>query len=67
VLVGAIALLTLTFLVVLGPLIFKAAVRYAPWIAPLALPFNVMRFIIGGAVPAVALLILHRRVPQAPS
>jgi len=63
VLVGAIALLALAFLVVLGPLIFKAAVRYAPWIAPHAFPFNMVRFIIGGVVPAVALLILHMWLP----
>ena len=36
VLVSAVALLVLAFLVVLGPLIFTAVVRYAPWIAPLA-------------------------------
>ncbi len=63
VLVGAVALLALAFLVVLGPLIFTAAVRYVPWIAPLAFYFNLVRFAIGGAVPAVALFILHMWLP----
>jgi membrane protein len=63
ILVGAIALLALAFLVVLGPLIFKAAVRYAPWIATFAFPFNVVRFSIGCTVPAVALFILHMWLP----
>jgi membrane protein len=63
VLVGAIALLALAFLVVLGPLIFKAAVSYAPWIAQLAFVFNVVRLGIGVAVPAVALFILHMWLP----
>jgi membrane protein len=63
VLVGAVALLALAFLVVLGPLFFKAAVRYVPWIATFAFPFNVVRFSIGCAVPAVALFILHMWLP----
>jgi membrane protein len=63
VLVSAIALLALAFLVVLGPLIFKAAVRYAPWIEPLQSHFNFARFGIGGMVLAVALFILHMWLP----
>jgi membrane protein len=63
VLVSAIALLALAFLVVLGPLIFKAAVRYAPWIEPLQSHFNFARFGIGGLVLAVALFILHMWLP----
>ncbi len=45
VLVSAIALLALAFLVVLWPLIFKAAVGYAPWIEPLQshLQFRTLR------------------------
>jgi membrane protein len=63
VLVSAVALLALAFLVVLGPLIFTAAVRNAPWIASLAFYFDLVRFSIGGAVPAVALFILHMWLP----
>jgi len=63
VLIGAIALLALAFLVVLGPLIFRAAVKYAPWIAPLAFSFTMVRLGIGIAVPAAALFILHMWLP----
>ncbi len=63
VLVSAIALLVLAFLVVLEPLIFKAAVAYAPWMAPLEAHFDVARFGIGAVVLAVALFILHMWLP----
>src|SRR5947207_2936643 len=35
VLIAAASMLALAFLVVLGPLIFATAVKYAPWLAPL--------------------------------
>ncbi len=63
VLVSAIALLALAFFVVLGPLLFKAAVKYAPWIAPLEAYYNVARLGIGGIVLALALFILHMWLP----
>ena len=63
VLVSAVALLVLAFLVVLGPLIFKAAVAYVPWIQPLEAHYNVARFGVGGIVLAVALIILHMWLP----
>jgi membrane protein len=63
VLVGAIALLALAFAIVLGPLIFRAAVKYAPWIASLAFSFSVLRFSIGVAVPAAALFVVHMWLP----
>ncbi len=63
VLVSAVALLALAFLVVLEPLIFRAAVRYAPWMAPLEANFNLARFGIGGLVIAVSLIILHMWLP----
>jgi len=63
VLVSAIALLVLAFLVVLGPLVFKAAATYAPWIEPLEAHYDVARFGIGGFVLAVSLLILHMWLP----
>ena len=50
VLVSAIALLALAFLVVLGPLVFRAAAAYAPWIEPLEAHYDVARFGIGGVV-----------------
>ncbi len=63
VLVSAIAMLALSFLVVLWPLMFKAAVAYAPWLEPLAPHFDFARFGIGAVVLAVALFILHMWLP----
>lgn len=63
VLVSALALLVLAFLVVLGPLIFKAAANYAPWIEPLESHYDFARVGIGGGVLAVALFILHMWLP----
>jgi membrane protein len=63
VLISALALLALAFLVVLGPLIFHAAVSYAPWLEPLEAHFDLARFGIGGLVLAVALVILHMWLP----
>jgi membrane protein len=63
VLVGAIALLALAFLVVLGPLIFNTAAKYAPWLAPLEAHFDFARFAVAGGVLAVALVIVHMWLP----
>jgi membrane protein len=63
VLVSALAMLALAFLVVLGPLIFKAAARYAPWIEPLESHFDFARFGASALVLAVALIILHMWLP----
>jgi membrane protein len=63
VLVSAIALLVLAFLVVLGPLIFKAAAKYASWLEPLEAHYDIARFGIGGLVLALALFILHMWLP----
>ena len=38
------ALFALSFLVVLGPLIFRAALAYAPWIEPLQAPLQCRAF-----------------------
>ena len=63
VLVSAITFLALAFLVVLGPLIFRAAVAYAPWIEPLKAHYDIARFGIGGAIMAGSLVILHMWLP----
>ena len=63
VLVGAIGLLTLAFLVVLGPLLFRAALAYAVWLAPLESHFNVGRYAAATFVLTLALLILHMWLP----
>jgi len=63
VLVAAIGLLALAFLVVLGPLVFKGAVRYAPWLDVLEPHFDIVRFVGGGLVIALSLFILHMLLP----
>jgi membrane protein len=63
VLVGALALLTLAFLVVLGPLLFATALRYAPWLAPLEASFTFVRFAVATSVIALALVVAHKWLP----
>ncbi len=63
VLVSAIGLLALAFLVVLGPLVFRTAVFYAPWIAELESHFDIGRFVIAGLLLTSSLLILHMWLP----
>jgi membrane protein len=63
VLLGAVALLALSFLIVLGPLIYKAALPYVPWLAPLEPHYNVARFALAILVLAVALVIVHLWLP----
>jgi membrane protein len=63
VLVSAFSMLALAFLVVLGPLIFQTAIKYAPWIAPLESHYDFARFGIGALVIAFALFLLHMWLP----
>jgi membrane protein len=63
VLVAAVSLLALAFLVVLAPLIFATAVKYAPWLKPLEAHFTIARFAIAGIVLIAALAIAHKWLP----
>ena len=63
VLVAALGLLTLGFLIVLGPLIFSTALRYAPWLEPLEGTFTIFRFGIAIVVLTVALFVAHKWLP----
>jgi membrane protein len=63
VLVAAAGLLALAFLVVLGPLVFRAALSYFDWLAPLEGHYNVARFSAAAFVLTLALLILHMWLP----
>jgi membrane protein len=63
VLVAAIALLALAFLVVLAPLIFATAVRYATWLTPLLPLLNFLRLAVAAVVLIVALFIAHKWLP----
>jgi membrane protein len=63
VLVAAAGLLALAFLVVLGPLVFRAALSYLDWLAPLEGHYNIARFSVAAFVLTLALLILHMWLP----
>jgi membrane protein len=63
VLVAAVGLLALAFLVVLGPLVFRTALSYVDWLAPLESHYNIARFGLATFVIALALLILHLWLP----
>ena len=63
VLVSAISMLALAFLVVLGPLVFRATLAYAPKLAAFEGHYNIARLVIAAVVIAVALFILHLWLP----
>jgi membrane protein len=63
VLVSAVGFLALAFLVVLGPLVFRAALAYAPWLAPLEGHYDVGRFAVASILLTTTLLILHMWLP----
>jgi membrane protein len=59
VLLGAVALLTLAFLVVLGPPMFKTALPVMPWLTPPEAYYNIARFTLAVLVLTIALVIIH--------
>jgi len=63
VIVGAIALLSFSFLVVLAPLIWSRIVRYVPTLEPLSDLVTLSRFVTAAFVLVVSLLIVHRWLP----
>jgi membrane protein len=63
VLVSAVGFLALAFLVVLGPLVFRAALAYAPWLEPLESHYDVGRFTTATVLLTTSLLILHMWLP----
>jgi membrane protein len=63
VLVGAAGLIALSFLVVLAPLIFHTALRYAPWLAGLEAVFTFARFGIATVVLVISLVLVHKWLP----
>jgi membrane protein len=63
VLLAAIGLLALGFLVVLWPLLFRAALAYAPWLDQLEGQFNVFRLAVASLVLIVALFVAHKWLP----
>jgi membrane protein len=63
VLVGAVAILSFSFGVVLAPLIWAKLVEYAPAAQPFASLVTVARYAVAAVVLIIALLILHRWLP----
>jgi membrane protein len=63
VLVGAVSILALAFLVVLGPLIWAKAVKYAPWLAPFGGIIAFVRYLTASFVLIVGLVIVHKWLP----
>jgi len=63
VLLGAVALLALAFLVVLGPFIFATVVRYAGWLAPYSFIISFLRLAIASMVLVFALIFVHKFLP----
>jgi membrane protein len=63
VLVSAISMLALAFLVVLGPLLFRVTLAYAPSLADFESHYNFARLIVAALVIAAALFILHLWLP----
>ena len=63
VLVGAVAILAFSFLVVLAPLIWSHLIRLVPAVAPFNNLVTVVRYTIAAAILIMALLIVHRWLP----
>jgi len=63
VLIGAVSMIALAFLVVLGPLIFYAALKYLPWLEPLEATFTFARLGVATIVFVVALVLMHKWLP----
>jgi membrane protein len=63
VLVAAVALISLAFLIVLAPLIFATALRYAPWLAGVEPTFTFARYGVATTVLVVALVLGHKWLP----
>ena len=61
---GAIALLALAFLVVLGPLLWHAILNYVPDLAPFSGLATGIRIGVTGLVIIVALIVAHRILPN---
>jgi len=63
VLVGAIAMLALGFLIVLAPLIFATALKYARWLEQIEDIFTLARYAVATGVLGIALVLVHKWLP----
>ena len=65
VLIGAMALLALAFLIVLGPLLFATAVKFAPRLEALEWNFTFARYAIASLSLVIALVVAHKWLPAS--
>ena len=63
VIISAAALLAFSFLVVLAPLIWRAALRYLPWLEPFGNIITFARFAIASTLLIITLFITHLWLP----
>jgi membrane protein len=63
VLLAALGALALGVLIVLGPLLFRAVLRQAPWLGPLEGYFTFLRFGVASVVLIIALVVAHKWLP----
>jgi membrane protein len=63
VLIAALAMLALTFFIVLGPLIWVKVTRYAQWLQPLTWLVTVARYSTASVVIVIALVVAHKWLP----
>jgi membrane protein len=63
VLIGAVALIALSFFVILGPLIFAKILRYAPWLEPFERTVTFARLGAASLVLVITLVLIHLWLP----
>jgi membrane protein len=63
VIVAAVALLALSFLVVLAPVIWRTVLRYVPALEPLSNIITLTRFVVATVLLIVALILVHLWLP----
>lgn len=63
VLLASVSMLALSFLVVLGPLLWQTAVAYVPQLEPLSRVVTLMRFAVTAVILLVALVVAHLWLP----
>jgi membrane protein len=63
VLLAALGSLALGIFIVLGPLLFRAALRHAPWLDQLEGSFTLVRFAVASVVLIIALAVAHKWLP----
>jgi membrane protein len=63
VLIGAVSIIALAFLVVLGPLLYQTALPYLPWLEPLEAIYTFVRLGTATVVLMIALLLVHKWLP----